>query len=240
MPAGVAHDWDDVSVHELNAGNNPHTWVDDDERSLNLKGLAPANNRPTVFIDTEYTGFKTLKKRLRDGSIDPDDKKDLAVPVDVCAIKVLPSGIVEEYESKIYLSDMMRERYRWNGWEQVVGYDPKEWATAPTIAEVAPKLLEFVSGCTWVSWGPEDWKIWNRTWNELQHPTWAGQIWPVCCAEKRSRDLLPALGKYSLAAMCEHFGIEKETAHRARGGAERMREVWMRLVESRTLAMPRS
>lgn len=210
MPAGVAHAWD----HEVDPTHtNPFTWMD--AVDVTYRGRAPKHNRPLVFIDTEFTGFPVNK----------------AHPVDVCAIKVRPNGAIEEYESLITLDDYADKQYH-PKWKEIVGYDAAEWAEhSRPLDDVARELFNFVCGCGWVSHGDADVELWSRVWSGLGIHMQVTTCLPVMCTETLARGCLPSLGRYTLAALCDHFGIEKETTHRARGGAERSRQIWQRLCQ---------
>lgn len=207
---------------------HPHQWRDTvaqdlaiwttDAKGRRLKGLSPKHNRATVYVDTEFTGFGRSFFFL-----------------DVAAIRVLPAGAVDIYQSRVRLdayakqivmaSPHMREAL------EIVGYNDAEWADAPPASHVLPQLLQHVWGAQWVGHNAEaDVLRLTQWWTGNGYPCPHGFVFPIMDTESLARRMLPDLGSYTLDSLCQHFGFEGETQHRALGGAERVRACWEKLT----------
>lgn len=205
------HDGRPHTPDEVKVRDHPYAWQSDNE--IPRKGLAPAHNRPTVFLDTEFTGFPVSK----------------ALPVDVCALKVGKSGIAEVYDTKILLDERARSGFN-PIWEQIVGYDPEEWReSAQLLEKVARELFIFIQGAALVCHGPADVQLWSRIWSGLGIHMSPTTCFPMSCTNMLARHIWPGLKSYTVSALCEHLGLEPEQEHRARGGAERCRAIYQRL-----------
>lgn len=204
---------------------NPHQWRDEVADSLDIytvrdgvrriRGLAPKGVRPTVFLDTEFSGFGKVFSFL-----------------DVAAIKVSSTGMVDTYESKVYM-DEYSARFANAKSLEIVGYDQHEWADAPPATEVLPRLYEFCLGSTLIGHNLEadvsrlvGW--WTANGVPVPH-TWC---FPMIDTEVIARAFFPDLDSYTLAGLCTAFGVPPETQHRAMGGAERVRACWEKMIES--------
>lgn len=192
---------------------HPHQWRDEVMDRIRYKGLAPKHVRPIVWTDCEFTGFHKS-----------------AQIIDVAAIKLMPSGVVDIYESKIYLDEYGRKNAQKEALD-IIGYNEDEWSNAPKATEVLPVLFEHMQGATLVGHNLEaDMGRLRQAWEGIGIAVPPMFCFPQICTEVLARTMLPGLESYSLAALCQHYQIPEETQHRALGGAERCRSVWNKLT----------
>lgn len=193
--------------------DHPHAWRDEVMATIKYKGLAPKHVRPIVWTDCEFTGFHKS-----------------AQIIDVAAIKLMPSGVVDIFESKIHLDDYARASAQKEALD-IIGYNDEEWANAPKATEVMPMLFQHMQGATLVGHNLEaDVARMRSSWEGLGITVPPMFCFPMICTEVLARAMLPGLEAYTLAALCQHYGIPEETQHRALGGAERARSLWTRLT----------
>jgi DNA polymerase III epsilon subunit-like protein len=201
------HSWRDGVADHLDI------WTTSNDGHRRLRGLAPKHVRATVFCDAEFSGFgKTF------------------FFLDVAAIRVSANGAVDVYESKVHM-DSYAARFADPKALEIIGYNESEWADAPPATVVLPRLLEHVWGAQWVGHNAEADVLRLATWwTSNGYPCPHGFTFPIMDTESLARAMLPGLSGYSLADLCQHFGIPEETQHRALSGAERVRACWTKLT----------
>ncbi len=99
---------------------------------------------------------------------------------------------------------------------------------APLIDEVIPKFMKFLGKNTFVA---------HNAWFDLNFLEYSSMKHmkktidnDVLCTCKLARRLVPYLSSKKLGALCEHFEIKNEEAHRARGDTIATTEVLRRFL----------
>ena len=99
---------------------------------------------------------------------------------------------------------------------------------APTIREALISFMEFSRGAVWLAHNsPFDVKILTA---EFYRSNLAIPTWPVLCSCRLSRRLNGGLKSHSLGAVCQHFGVRQQDAHRALGDSLDVMNVFTRMM----------
>jgi len=109
---------------------------------------------------------------------------------------------------------------------QLTGIAEDELAGAPGVEVVAGDFERFMAGAALVGQNIIGFDVPVLEAQGIRHPDVLYDTQPI------SSVLLPALGKYGLADLAEHFRIEFPVHHRALADAEGARQVFLQLIES--------
>ena len=99
---------------------------------------------------------------------------------------------------------------------------------APTFREIAPRLLELLEGRIFVAHNATF--DWNFICAEVQRATGERLAGERLCTVRLARRLLPQLRRRSLDWVCNHYGVENASRHRAAGDAIATAHVLLRLL----------
>lgn len=184
-----------------------------------------------AFLDCETTGLRPLT-------------------CDIIEIGIIRDG--EHFETKIQISEFDEERAdacRCRGnphgpqcpkamkWREVTGYTRAEWSNAPKGAEVVQTVARMLNGACLVGHnitfdleflasffekhGVPPASVWGRV-------PMAIDTMPLAYSQLFATGLKKSV---SLAAVCEHLGIEQEQHHSALSGALRARLIMRKMAE---------
>ena len=106
---------------------------------------------------------------------------------------------------------------------EVNGFTVEEWKDAPHWHDVRESIAKAVFGRILV--GVNIYAADIRRLAAMFHPHDLGWIMPHSSIDLQHLAKIAGLPRTNLEALCEHYGIEKETVHRAEGGVRRVRAV---------------
>ena len=180
--------------------------------------LTLAPYRALVFVDVETTGLDPFEHAI----------------VEVAALKVDPAtfGILDRFESRVRPpADAALDPAAL----RVNGYTPDAWAGAPPEAEVMPKLADVLRGSVVAGHNVAfDWAFVRAALRrtgvalvDVDHHLLdtASLAWPLL---RRGR--VPSL---SLRALCDHFRVPNDGAHRALADVLRTVRLYRHLMAAR-------
>lgn len=161
-----------------------------------MKRETPLAEIDFCVIDTETTGGSAEDNRV----------------IDVAVFHVRDGIILDKFETLLNPGVSIPD------WiTALTGIDDGMVKGAPTFAEIAPKLREFLSRGVFVAHNAAfDYGFIQREFLRL------GEAWeaPRLCTVRVARHLFPELPSRSLGHLCEHLLIEIYGRHRAAGDAE--------------------
>jgi DNA polymerase III epsilon subunit family exonuclease len=168
----------------------------------------PLANITFVVVDVETTGLSPSR-----GGI-----------TEIAMYKVRKGMIWEEYSTLV--NPLMPIPYDITSF---TGIDDAMVAGAPTAAEVAPMISEFLGDDIFTAHNAEfDLGFFNSTLAKGQLPAIEN---PVVCTCKLARRLLPRLSSKSLGPVAKHLGIGNSHRHRAQGDAFATAQVLIRFLD---------
>lgn len=101
--------------------------------------------------------------------------------------------------------------------QKLTGIDNEMVAHAPKFFEVAKKIVEMTEGRIFVAHNVFfDYKFLQREFSDLGY-AFRREVFCTC---KSARRAFPGLPSYSLKNLCQHFNLERKSAHRALSDAE--------------------
>lgn len=99
---------------------------------------------------------------------------------------------------------------------------------APRFADIAPRLLDFLSGHVFVAHNASfDWRFVS---SEFQRASATQLTGPKVCTVRLARKILPQLGRRSLDNVARYYGVEIAARHRAAGDAVATAHCLVRLL----------
>lgn len=149
-----------------------------------------------LVLDIETTGLSAYMHKI----------------TEISALKMQNGKLVDEFTTLINPQTRIPSFIT-----RLTGIDNEMVKDAPKIKQIMPGFLEFLEEYTIVGHNATfDYKFLNH--NAI---TYVGKPIQnqVLCTCKLARRLMPELPSKKLSALCEHFKIRNEQAHRARGDA---------------------
>ena len=171
-------------------------------------GIAGLSTLPYVVVDVETTG----------GRAEGGDRI-----TEVAAVIVRDGRICEVFET---LVNPERPIPPW-----ITALTNISWAMvkdAPTFREIAPRLLALLEGRIFVAHNATF--DWNFICAEVARATGERLDGERLCTVRLARRLLPQLRRRSLDWVCDHYGVENGSRHRAAGDAVATAHVLLRLL----------
>ena len=182
--------------------NNTVELLADDSHSRLLKEL------DFVVVDVEATGAKMPPNRL----------------IELGAYRIRGGRIVDKFLSLVN-PELPIPRFV----AALTGISNEMVKSAPVFAELAPKLLDFVSDSVLVAHNaPFDTSFLNHEISRV-YPGHR-MINPHLCTVRLSRRTLPDLSNHRLDTIAEHFSIPIASRHRAGSDALATAEIFLRLL----------
>ena len=177
----------------------------------------PIAEAPFCFVDLEMTGLRADTDRV----------------LEICVERVRGDHLEASVIS------LVRPDGGAFGNQQIHGIDPAEVATAPTFAELAPRIEEVLEGGILVAHAA----AWDVAFLEAELAR-AGRVDRAChiphyldtLALSRRAFALPS---HRLEALCQELGIVRARAHRAADDVAALREVFRRVVTALSPHAPR-
>jgi DNA polymerase-3 subunit epsilon len=176
-------------------------------------------NKNLAFIDIETTGFNPETQEI--------------IEIGCIIVKQnngVPAEIIHEFELKIKpekLENADPEALAING------YNEAEWLFASTLEQAMVVFAEKTKDCIFVAHNAAfDWSFVSKAFSltGVENKMFYAKIDTISFAlAKLHRD--PELTRYSLAALCERFGITNDRAHSALADTRAMVEIYRKLVE---------
>ena len=148
-------------------------------------------NRIYVVLDVETTGGKAGSDRV----------------IEIGAVKVQAGEVLDTFSTLIN-----PQRYIPSFITRLTGINSAMVSDAPTFADIAPKLSEFLQGAVFVAHNVKfDYGFIRAEFTRLQMPF----DMPQLCTVVNMRRYYPGLQSYSLGKLCTEFDINLTNHHRA-------------------------
>ena len=175
-------------------------------------------NKNLAFIDVETTGFDTEKHEIIEiGCVIASQDGDELKIVDEFDIKIKPEKIEHADPEAL----------------QINGYNESDWLFAISKEEAIKQLAEKTADCIMVAHNIAfDYAFIAKAFSDtgIENKMFYHKLDTVSFAfAKLHRH--DDVSKFSLARLCEHFGIVNERAHTALADARATFELYKRLVE---------
>lgn len=165
-------------------------------------------NRLYVVLDVETTGGKAGTDRV----------------IEIGAVKVQAGEVLETFSTLLNPS-----RYIPSFISRLTGINNAMVADAPTFADIAGKLAEFLQGAVFVAHNAKfDYGFIRAEFARLEQPF----DMPQLCTVVNMRRYYPGLASYSLGKLCEEFDIKLTNHHRALDDATATVEL-LKLINAR-------
>lgn len=165
-------------------------------------------NRVYVVLDVETTGGKAGNDRV----------------IEIGAVKVQAGEVLDTFSTLIN-----PQRYIPSFITRLTGINNAMVANAPTFADIAAKLTEFLQGAVFVAHNAKfDYGFIRAEFNRLERPF----AMPQLCTVVNMRRYYPGLQSYSLGKLCEEFDIKLTNHHRALDDATATVEL-LKLINAR-------
>ncbi|SNY60061.1 DNA polymerase-3 subunit epsilon [Arsukibacterium tuosuense] len=148
-------------------------------------------NRVYVVLDVETTGGKAGSDRV----------------IEIGAVKVQAGEVLDTFSTLIN-----PQRYIPSFITRLTGINSAMVSDAPSFAEIAPALSEFLQGAVFVAHNSKfDYGFIRSEFTRLEIPF----AMPQLCTVVNMRRYYPGLESYSLGKLCQHFDIKLTNHHRA-------------------------
>lgn len=175
---------------------------------------APLEDAPLAFLDFELTGLRPETDRV----------------IEVCLERVRGAAVEARVASLVRPDPLVF------GNAQIHGIDAREIASAPTFAELAPKMIEALSGAVLVAHAAAHDVAFlaselARAKIPFQRPAYVDTL-------SLSRRAF-ALKSHGLGSLCKSLGIPHDRLHRAEADVAAMRAVFAEIVRVLRPATPR-
>ncbi|MBV2129024.1 exonuclease domain-containing protein [Arsukibacterium indicum] len=168
-------------------------------------------NRIYVVLDVETTGGKAANDRV----------------IEIGAVKVQAGEVLDTFSTLIN-----PQRYIPSFITRLTGINSAMVSEAPTFAEIAGKLSEFLQGAVFVAHNSKfDYGFIRSEFTRLDMPF----AMPQLCTVVNMRRYYPGLQSYSLGKLCEEFDIKLTNHHRALDDATATVEL-LKLINARRCA----
>jgi DNA polymerase-3 subunit epsilon len=175
----------------------------------------PVAEAPLVFVDLEMTGLDVTRDAI----------------LEVCVERWAGGTKLGEVASLVRPPAGGTDRAR-----HIHGIAPEMVEAAPTFAELAPRVRTLLDGAVFVAHAAEwDAKFLRKGFEATGTPV-AIEHWIDTLNLSRR---CFGLESHSLDALCKHFGIVRERAHRAGDDVAALREVFRRCVDALRPTTPR-
>ncbi len=168
-------------------------------------------NRLYVVLDVETTGGKAGNDRV----------------IEIGAVKVQAGEVLDTFSTLIN-----PQRYIPSFITRLTGINSAMVADAPTFADIAPALSEFLQGAVFVAHNAKfDYGFIRAEFTRLEMPF----AMPQLCTVVNMRRYYPGLTSYSLGNLCQHFDIKLTNHHRALDDATATVEL-LKMINARRCA----
>ena len=168
-------------------------------------------NRLYVVLDVETTGGKAGSDRV----------------IEIGAVKVQAGEVLDTFSTLIN-----PQRYIPSFITRLTGINSAMVANAPTFADIATKLSEFLQGAVFVAHNSKfDYGFIRSEFTRLDMPF----AMPQLCTVVNMRRYYPGLESYSLGKLCQHFDIKLTNHHRALDDATATVEL-LKMINARRCA----
>jgi DNA polymerase III epsilon subunit family exonuclease len=148
---------------------------------------------PIVIFDLETTGLDPTVDRI----------------IEIGGLKIVRGEVVAEFSSLVTTNVELTEEI-----QRLTGITPDMLVGQPTIQDVLPKFLEFISGSILVAHNAEFDMSMLRAAASRQG---VDLEWACFCTLKMARELLGFLENRKLDTLAAHYGLTFEARHRAIG-----------------------
>ncbi len=162
-----------------------------------------------VVVDVETTGGRGDNHRV----------------TEIGAVKVRDGKIVDRFQTLLNPQRLIPANIT-----RLTGISPAMVADAPYFSDIADEFLEFMADGIFVAHNVEfDYGFVSREFRRIGRSF----RFPKLCTCASMRKLYPGYRSYSLAALCQNFGIELKQHHRALCDAEAAAELLLLVNEKR-------
>lgn len=173
-------------------------------------GKMPISERPLAFIDVETSGLDVQIHEILEIAIIHSDGREYTT-------KVQPNHIESAEVEALGIN----------------GYNPDEWADAPTSKEVAPKVANLLADCILIGQNVRFDAKFVEKFHRRNGVDIRFDYHIIDTATLIFEHLVPCgLESLSLNPACAFLGIETEEVHRAHGGAIRAKLLYEKLMRA--------
>lgn len=181
-------------------------------RSMQALGFAVSIQKVQWWIDPQRC-YAVVDVETTGGTADKDRITEIAI------VKVQAGQIIDTFST---LVNPMRAIPPFIS--RLTGISQAMVENAPTFAEIASRVAEFLKGCLFVAHNAKfDFAFVKAEFNRAGFEFSAPQL----CTVVAARRYFPKLNAYGLAALCEHFAIPLQNHHRALADAEATAQLLM-------------
>lgn len=176
-------------------------------------------NKNLAFIDVETTGFNVeLQEIIEIGGVivEQTDGK-LGKIIDEFEIKIKPENIERADAEALAIN----------------GYNETEWIFASTLKSAMEQFSEKTKDCIFVAHNAAfDWSFIAKAFatTGVENKMFYAKIDTISFALAKLYNN-PAITKFNLGFLCEHFGIQNSRAHTALADARATAELYKKLIE---------
>lgn len=181
----------------------------------------PLQERPLRFLDLETLGLAARQPIIEIGIVDGEGKT------------LLDTYVCPTPSAEAYIADAEEKAIEWSGYVDDAGKVAAKFREAPTLAQLAPKIIDALDGCQ--VWGHSIWFDVQRLrdhlkWNGIEVPRKLAV--PCFGVEALAAEHMPYLTSFRLTSIAEALGVNTKGAHTARADANMARMIYHQLRQA--------